>query len=89
MRTYENTLAIAKRIPNALLAVTTLPLVIQPSVTIKQVFTWPTTVLLTGPAPATMKNIETLIEAASAPLYEKNQPAGLLILGRLAYQKNQ
>jgi hypothetical protein len=55
------------------LAVTTLPLVIQPSVTIKQVFTWPTTVLLTGPAPATMKNMETLIEAASAPLYEKNQ----------------
>ena len=49
------------------LSPTARPEVIQPRATIVQVFTWPTTVLETGPVCAMMKNWDMLIMQAKKP----------------------
>lgn len=54
--------------PMILLSPIARPLVIQPSATIEQVFTCPTTVLDTGPVCAIIKNCDILIREANPPL---------------------
>ena len=55
-------------VPTKLPSLRALPLVIQPVATIRQVFEWPTTVLLTGPASLMIRNCERLMRQARMPL---------------------
>ena len=57
----------AMKTPITDLSPTARPDVIQPRATIEQVFTWPTTVLDTGPVCAIMKNWDMLIKHAKMP----------------------
>jgi hypothetical protein len=65
--TYEMIPPIATKTPNTALSPTARPEVIQPRATIEHVFTWPTTVLDTGPVWAIMKNCDILIMHANSP----------------------
>jgi hypothetical protein len=70
MLSYAMIPPMASRMPTKLPSLRDLPLVIQPVATIRQVFEWPTTVLLTGPASLMMRNCERLMRQASMPLYQ-------------------
>jgi hypothetical protein len=59
---------IARSMPNTDRSFAFLPLVAHPRATMEHVLMCPTTVLLTAPAPATMKNCEMLIRLAITPL---------------------
>jgi hypothetical protein len=66
--TYATMPTIASMIPKMPRSLALRPLKTHPRATIEQVFMWPTTVLLTAPAPAMMKNCEILMRLAKTPL---------------------
>ena len=76
----------AMTIPTTPKSLALFPLAIHPSATIKIVLTCPRTVLLTGPAPATMKNWEMLMRLASKPLCETS--ANRMVVSCFSYQQD-
>lgn len=66
-KTYATIPPIVITTPNALPSLTLLPPITHPILTIEIVLRCPTTVLLTGPEEATMKNWEMFIREAKAP----------------------
>jgi hypothetical protein len=66
-QTYDIIPPTAMRIPITDLSAAPRPETAQPSATIVQVFTWPTTVLDTGPVCAMMKNWDMLMVQAKRP----------------------
>jgi len=68
-KTHDIIPPIATNTPITDLSPTARPDVIQPSATMVQVFTWPTTVLDTGPVCAMIKNCDMLMMQAKKPDY--------------------